>query len=273
LKARSWLTVVVAVLLALPLACGTVGRSLPCGVATSQPGAGLSVHLAATPAVAGSRGEWCTVSRGVYSVVLGVLGHSVTGSRTVLYLSDVQGVDANALSWIDRNLVQQGFQVVVGCYSNAFGPESVPCPAAPDLTSSVMGANMLLDAAAAMPSAQPLAVVGVLQGGVVGLMAVAGRSDVRAIVDDNGSPGTLRVLGLGPGPAFTEPATLHASVLVLGPDSPAYDRTFEGALRAGGTPLEDLVYLPRSTGALTRDAGVGSRATSDTIGFLESELR
>jgi hypothetical protein len=271
--ARTALAVVVAALLALPVACGSVGRGLPCGVATKQPGAGISVQLTGTPAVAGGRGEWCTVSRGVNRVVLGVLGHSAVASRTVLYLSDVEGVDGSALSWIDRNLVQRGFQVVVGCYSNAFGPESVPCPNAPDLTSSVLGVTMLLDAAAAMPSAQPLGVVGVLQGGVVGLMAVAGRSDVRAVVDDGGSPGTLSVFGLGPGPALTGPTTVHASVLVLGPDSPAYDRTFEGALRAGGTPLEDVVYLPRSTGPLTRDAGVGSRASSDTVGFLESELR
>jgi hypothetical protein len=271
--ARTALAVVVAALLALPVACGSVGRSLPCGVAAKQPGAGLRVQLTGTPVVAGGRGEWCTVSRGVNSVVLGVLGHSATASRTVLYLSDVEGVDGPALSWIDRNLVQQGFQVVVGCYSNAFGLESVPCPDAPDLSRSVLGVNMLLDAAAAMPSAQPLGVVGVLQGGVVGLMAVAGRSDVRAVVDDDGSPGTLSLFGLGPGPALTGPTTLHASVLVLGPDSPAYDRTFEGALRAGGTPLEDVAYLPRSNGPLTRDAGVGSRASSDAVGFLESELR
>src|SRR5207302_662663 len=152
--ARTALAVVVAALLALPVACGSVGRGLPCGVATKQPGAGLSVQLTGTPAVAGGRGEWCTVSRGVNRVVLGVLG----------------------------------------------------------------------------------------------LMAVAGRSDVRAVVDDGGSPGTLSVFGLGPGPALTGPTTVRASVLVLGPDSPAYDRTFEGALRAGGTPLEDVVYLPRSTG-------------------------
>jgi hypothetical protein len=191
--------------------------------------------------------------------------------RTVVYLPDVIGVDAVTLRWIDRNLVQQGFQVVVGCYSNSFGPESLACPDAPDVTDPLTGVKMLLDAVASMPNSQPLGVIGVLQGGVVGLMALACRSDIRALVDDGGSPGSLSLGGIGQGPAPTVPTS--AFVLVLGPDSPAFDRTFEGSLLAQGAHLQDVMYLPTSNGALTHDSGVGSRATREAVGFLASQLR
>jgi hypothetical protein len=271
LKAGTTAVFIVA-LLAFPLACGSVGRALSCGVSSTHPAPGLSVHLTDRPAVAGSHGQWCTVSRGGWHLVMGVMG-SPDGSpmHTVVYLADVMGVDAATLRWIDRNLVQQGFQVVVGCYSNSFGPESLACPDAPDLTDAVAGVTMLLDTVASMPNSQPLGVIGVLQGGVAGLGAVAGRSDVKALVDDSGSPGSLSLYGIGQG--LPPAAPTSASVLVLGPDSPAYDRTFEGSLLAGGTHLQDVMYLPTSNGALTHDAGVGSRATREAVGFLDSQLR
>jgi hypothetical protein len=264
----------IVALLALPLACGSVGRDLACGVGSRQPAAGLFVQLAEIPAVADGDGAWCTVSRGKSRLVMGVLGlNGAAALRTILYLPDVNGVDAVTLRWIHQNLVGRGFQVVVGCYSNAFGPESLACPDAPDLANAVLGARMLIDATTAIPSAQPLGILGVLQGGVVGVMAAAGRSDVRAVVDDGGSPGSLSLFGLGPAPTFTGPTAVRASVLVLGPDSPAYDRSFEGVLRSAGTSVQDVMFLPTSNGALTRDAGVGLRATREATGFLESELR
>ena len=271
LKARTGALFVAVALLALPLACGSVGRELSCGVSSTRPLPGLSVHLIEKPTIAEGHGQWCTVSRGSWHLVMGVLGSS-SGSplRTVVYLPDVVGVDAGTLRWIDRNLVRQGFQVVVGCYSNSFGPESLACPDAPDLTDAVTGVTMLLDTVASMPNSQPLGVIGVLQGGVAGLMAVAGRSDVRAFVDDSGSPGSLSLYGIGRGRAPTAP--IAAAVLVLGPDSPAYDRTFEGSLRAGGTRLQDVTYLPTSNGPVMHDVGVGSRATRELLWFLDSLL-